>query len=765
MSRSDGLRGRVGRGFTLPALDRRSMLIGGGAAAGLAIAYAVWPRSPGAAINAAPGEQVLGNFLKIGTDGHVTVLVPQTETGQGSYTAIAQIVADELGADWRTVAVEPAPISEVYANSLLLDEDAALATPRTAVPEAIAAFGGWRRVLAAGHVPAMLTGGSTGVRMFEAPARESAAFARALLAMAAARRWDADWQACEAADGFVILGNRRLRFGELAAAAALLDPPRFAPLRAPGSGILAGKPMPRLDLPAKIDGSLNFAADVRLPDMAYAAIRQGPIGDTRLKSYRRTAADRIAGFIAAVPHDRWLAAVATNGWAAQRALDAMAPVFTSIGQRADSGAIDRRLKAAVNARDGARISSAGNIADAFAGRPVLTADYVVAPALHAPIETRSATAAPDGDRMRLWVSSQAPGLCRAAVAAALDIDESAVALFQMPAGGAFGIGMEHEVAIQAALIARAMRRPVQLSWSRTEEILRDLPRAPARARLQGSLSSGSTIDGWHAAIATPPARHEWRARLTGTKPHAAMADAAGSSDAAAVGGAHPPYAIPHVAIDHLPVDVTLPSGYWRGNADSFTAFFTECFVDEMAHAAEVEPLGFRMAMLGSRPDLARCLQTVASIGEWDGGTAGSGQGLACHSMRGSHIAVMAVAKPGGSGLVVERLIAVADVGRVINPTLVRQQIEGGLVFGLAMATGATTRYARGLARARRMGDINLPRLAQMPAIRVVLMDSRRDPGGVGELAVPVVAPAIANALFTVTARRIRRMPLSEKPLP
>lgn len=765
MSDIGSLRSRVGKTGWLPRPDRRTLLVGGGAAAGLVVAWALWPRSSTVAINTNAGEHAFGNFLKIGTDGRVTVLVPQAETGQGSYTLIAHIAADELGADWRTVAVEPAPISAAYANILLLDEDAALATPRALVPEGLAAMGGWRQRILSGQVPAMLTGGSTTQRMFEGPVRECAAFARALLCMAAARGWDVDWEACDTRDGFVVHEGKRTRFGELADLAAEQAMPSYPPLRAPGSGPLFGEELPRLDLPAKIDGSLNFAADVRLPDMVFAAIRQGPIGDTELKSYNKAAAARVTGFLAAIKHERWIAAVATNSWAAQRALDAMDPIFTSHGQRADSSAIDRRLKAAFDDFDGTRMVNEGSVADAFEGRPVLGADFVVAPSLHQPLETRSATAAPDGMRMQLWVATQAPGFCRAAVAAALDVAESRVALFQMPGGGSLDIGYEHEVAVQAALIARAVGRPVQLTWSRTEEILRDLPRPPARARIRATLSSGATIDAWHIAVAAPAARHEWRARLTGTKPHAAMLETAGEEDAAAVAGARPPYLIPNLAIDHLPVDVTLPAGRFPADADGTNVFFTESFVDELARAANIDPFSFRMSMLGQAPLLAQCLQAATALGGWEGGQSGSGQGIACCSLRDSHIAVMAVARPGSNGLIVERLVAAVDVGRVLNPGLVKQQIEAGLLLGLSATVGATTRYSRGLARARRLGEIGLPVLAQMPAIEIEIMPSDRDPGGVELLGVPPVAPAIANALFTVTGQRIRRLPLSGKPLP
>ena len=765
MSDPAALRDKVGRGLSLPRPDRRSLLIGGGVAAGLALAWAAWPRSASVAIEGLPGEQIFGAWLKLAPDGRVTVLVPQTELGQGAWTLIAHIAADELGADWRTVAVEPAPISAAYINHLWLDSDARTATPRDFVPEVLEGFGGWRQSVLAGRAPAMLTTGSTTQRMFEGPVRETAAIARALLCMAAARIWNVDWQSCDARDGFVVHQRRRMRFGELAASAAEFDPPSFPPLRAPGSGPLFGQELPRLDAPSKIDGSFAFAADIRLPDMVYASIRQGPHGDTRLKSYDKAAADRVPGFLAVVRQERWVATVATNSWAAQRALNAIDPVFTSDGQRADSGVADRRMKAALASDDGAQIVRQGSVADAFAGRPVLQAEYQVAPALHQGIETRSATAAYNDGRIQLWVASQAPGLCRSAVAAALGVSEANISLIPMAAGGGFDRALDHEVAVQAALIARAIERPVQLTWSRTEELLRDLPRPPARARLRASLTSAATVDAWHAAIATPSARLETRERMTGARAFWAMAAARGKTDAAAVAGAAPPYAIANVAVDHLPVDTSIPAGSWRGNADSFTAFFTECFIDELARTAGVDPFTFRISMLGEQPLLANCLQLATQAGGWQGGASGSGEGLACASLRGSHIALMVNARPGAAGLVVDRLVVAADVGMVLNPTLVRQQIEGGLIWGLAAAVGATTRYRRGLAGARRLADIRLPDLARTPQIEIELVVSDRPSGGVGELGVPVVAPAIANALYTMTGQRLRRLPLSTKALP
>jgi isoquinoline 1-oxidoreductase subunit beta len=748
-------------------LDRRSLMIGGGAAAGLFVAWAVWPKDERPGINASEDEAILSHYVKVSSDGRVTILCPQAELGQGAYTLIAQIAADELGADWRTIAVEPAPIASVYANALFVAEDAAAVTPRIGVPEDVAAWTGWRQLDLDGSAAAMLTGGSTTIRNFADPVRAAAATARTALCMAAAERWDVAWEACTTSDGFVRHGNRRLRFGELAAAAAQQDPPTIPAFRPRGDDddALLGRPLPRLDLPAKIDGSLNYSGDVRLPDMVFAAIRQGPHGDSRLLRYSRAAGERVRGFVSAVRHDRWLAAVATNGWAAQRALDAMAPVFRTAGTLASTTMINRRLSAALRSFDGVRISEMGDVAEAMRARPVLRADYYSAPSLHAPIETRTATAQPDGGRMRVWVATQAPGFCRAAIAAALGIDPGDVALYPMPAGGAFGAAFDHDVAVQAALIARSLDRPVQLCWSRAEETLRDLPRAPARARLHGSLSSGATIDAWHTAIATPASRHEFRARLTGVKADAARRDSAGAADAAAIGGAAPPYRIPHSAIDHLPVDIGLPVGQLRGGSEGFTHFFTEAFLDELAALAGVDPLSFRIGMLGDHPRLVRCLQTVTAMGSWNGGGTGSGEGIACGILRGSYVAIMARARRSERGLLVEHLYAAVDCGATVNPNIARQQIEGGMVFGLAAATGATTHYRRGLARARRLSELNLPTLAKLPQISVELLTSDAEAGGIGDIAVPLVAPAIANALFTTTGRRIRRLPLNDRPAP
>lgn len=731
------------------SISRRGLLVAGGAGAGLLIAWGGWPRRYRPNLTAAPGEHLFGAWLKIGEDGRVTVAVPQAEHGQGVYTALPQIVADELDADWRTVAVEAAPINPLYANPLALDELFGDAFDHLPAP----VRGEWSR-----RAGLMLTGGSTSVRQFEEDARTAGATARALLIAAAARRWGVDAGGCAVQAGFVVHGRDRLHFADLAAAAADETPPDPLPIGVQGAGKLMGQSLPRLDAPGKVDGSVSFAADIRLADMVHAAIRQGPIGDSRLVSVDRAAADRVRGVVAVVENPRWVAAVATTGWAAQRGLDALAPRFATTRPLVSTASIDRALAAAL-AGEGARMTQVGEPDRLLGGGGVVEASYHVAPALHAAIETPAATAAYRDGRLELWLATQAPAVARAAAARAAGLSERAVVVHPLMIGGSFGAALDNDVAEQAALLAVTLKRPVTLIWPRTESLFHDRYRTPAVARLRGRLSANGRIAAWQASIAAPATGRDMAARLLPTG-IAALALAGRAGDAQAVAGAVPPYRLPAVAIDHHLADIDLPTGYLRGGAHGYTAFFTESFVDELAQVSGTEPVSFRIGMLGGDPRLARCLSTAASLGGWDGGVAGSGQGIACHRFRTSAVAVLAEAHFDRDGAVrVDRLVAAVDCGRTVNPDLVRQQVEGGLIFGLAQALGGATGFTAGLPYARRIGDLYLPHLADTPDITVELIRSDEPPGGVGEIGVPAVAPAIAAALHSATGKRYRTLPL------
>jgi isoquinoline 1-oxidoreductase beta subunit len=731
----------VGRG-----ISRRTLLIGGGAGVGLLLAWGIWPRSYEPNLRAAPGETLFNAFLRIGSDGRIVVAVPQVELGQGVWTSLPQILADELGADWRTVAVEPAPISPLYANRLLAESAA-----EDGLPAMLRGAGRWVAAEHATRNALMVTGGSTSVRAFEPALREAGAGARALLMKAAAARWNVDWETLDTAGGFVLKEADRLGFGELAEAAAREELPEYLPIRGGIDNRLTGQSLPRLDLPAKVDGSAQFAADVRLPDMVYASVRSGPAPQSRLVGMDRAAARAVPGVIGTFSSDGFAAAIATNWWAANRGLEAMKPRFETAGSPPTIAGMEAALADALDRDEGVRLFEQGDVGAVYEAGNVVRGHYSVGFAANAPLETLTATARLTGDRLEIWASVQAPALARAAAAAASGIGEGQVTLYPTLAGGGYGRKLESDAVAQAAAIVRHVKRPVQLVWSRIEESVQDRFRPPARAAMTARLGEGGLVLGWQARIAAPDTDRELSGRL-GSRPAGSLA--------APLAGAVPPYAIPAVAIDHLPADIGIRTGAWRSGAHSYTAFFTESFIDELSRLANVEPLSFRMQMLGSNPRLARCLSTAATLGGWDGGQSGSAMGIAAHSAFGSHIATLVEIEIDRSQRVrVLRALCAVDCGRVVNPEIVKQQIEGGLVFGIVAATSAPIDLVNGRSAALGFRDLGFRGLAASPEVSVEIMPSDDEPGGVTELGVPTAAPAVANALYALTGRRLRNLPL------
>lgn len=759
-----------GTGLNRLHVSRRGLLAGAAVGGGLLVAWSLLPRRYDSPLPPGRDESAFNAWIKIARDGVVTVAVPQLEMGQGVTTVLPQVVAMELGADWRQIAVEPAPISGAYVNLPLAARWAPLWRPfiRELGDEPDDYL--LRRWAEDARFGATAEG--TSLAAFERPCREAAAAARAMLAMAAAKRWNVGWEACEASEGFITHGTQRLSFGELAEAAAAFDPPDPPPLKpvapaepTPIAEVEAGERevlFPRLDLPSKVDGSYLFAGDVRLPDMVYAAIRHGPAGEAELSSFERDAVAGRKGLVGIVEGKRWLAVVASDWWTAEQALDAMTPRFTVTGA-AMSDRIDERLDLAVRRGEPQRVIIRGE-GDEAMERPTLALRYDVMPAVHGTIETAACTARLQDGRLELWLASQAPERARAAAAKAVGMSLSDVVLYPMPAGGSFDRRLEHDHAIEAALIAREIGRPVQLIWSRWQEQLQTRPRPPVAAVLSAKIGEGGRMDTLRARLAMPPSALEFGRRLfDNDTPWAAIDAVEGKTDPLALEGLMPPYDIPNVAIDHVPVRIPLATGRLRGNAHGYTCFFVESFIDEVAQRNGQEPLSFRIAMLGGDVRLARCLQAAARLGGWDGGASGTGQGLACHRMgneaSGGRIALVATAAAGEGGVRVEKLAVAVDIGRVVNRDIALQQIEGGLLYGLGLALGSGVEYARGLPQQGRLAALDLPTLKDSPEIRVQLIESDAEPFDPGELPVAPVAPAIANALFSATGLRLRRLPL------
>ena len=755
-------------------VTRRQLFTGAAIGGGLLVAWWAMPRSYESPLEPGPGEHGFGAWLTIAEDGIVTVAVPQLEMGQGVTTLLPQIVAHELGADWRLVGVIPAPPSGTQPNIAL----AARWAPLWSSVESLADDpDGWWPARFARDSRFNATADGTTLAAYEGAAREAAAAARAMLAMAAADQWDVAWEECEARGGFVIHGDKRARFGDLAGAAAEYSPPDPAPLRPqpaaerplPGEAD-AATDFPRLDLPAKVDGSYLFAGDVRLPAMLHASVRHGPVGLTELTTFDEEAARNAPGVIAIVKAKRWIATVAESWWQADRALTAMRPRFAG-PEAVESEGIGTSLDNALKQGEAERIASWGDPAPAL-DQPSITRRYDIAPALHAGIETASATAHYHGDRLELWIASQAPEAARKAAAKAVGLALDDVVLYPMGAGGSFDARLERQHAIEAAQIAREIGRPIQLTWPRGEEAKIVPPRAPAAIEISARLDDSTDRQplAWASRIACPATVREFGHRLfDNNTPEAALRKAAGKTDPLACEGAAPPYSIPGVAVDHANATIALPTGRLRGNSHGYTAFANECFIDELAREAGRDPFLYRMALLGDAPRMAEVLSRATRLGEWDGGSAGSGEGLAMMRMEtfgdnegigGGRIACVARAQLAEGGLRVTRLAVVADIGRIVNLDLARQQIEGGLLFGVGLAAGCSARWQGGRPVPAGLGAMKLPTLSNAPEILLDFVESDAPPFDPGELGVCVAPPAIANALFSATGRRFRTLPLT-----
>jgi len=692
-------------------IDRRTLLIGGGAGVGLIVGYALWPRHLKSDLAVGRGEQAFGSFIKIARDGRITVVVPQVETGQGIWTGLAQIVADELGAAWETMAVEPAPLTKTYANPLATDE-------------------GWPEGI-------RITAGSTSVRAWEQPLRQAAATARAMLVGAAADRWNVDPASCETADGFVINGVRTFTLAELAEEAADRSPPSNASLRTTAKARLIGQPLQRLDGPAKTDGSWRVAGDLRLPGMLFASVRVAPPGG-RLTGFARNAIGRVPGVRHVSTNDRWVAVVAESWWVAERALKAANPKFS--GDRTGAGLRPLFDDALTNAAAKKWFSS-GNYEAAVRGSRPLAATYYCAPSQHLGLEPVSATARVSGGTVELWAPSQAPGF-----------GPTSATLYPLPAGEPAGRALEPDAAPIAIELARSVGRPVQVMLSQSSSQNHDRVAPGALARMTALPGAGGITAAWAMRVATADGLGSALSRLAGK----GAPDKLGKI---ALDGSVPPYSIPDVLIESVPVKLPFTAGYMRGSPHREFAFFTESFIDELAHAAGMEPLSFRMSMLGGNGRLARCLQAAARLAAWDGGGQGSVMGIAGASAFGSHIGLVASASIGDDQRVkVHRLVAAVDCGRVVNSGLVEQQVEAGLLWALAQATVPSPEWIAGMPRARGFHEMQLQRLGDTPEITVQIIPSSDASGGVSGLGTLPLAPAVANAIHAGSGKRMRSVP-------
>jgi isoquinoline 1-oxidoreductase beta subunit len=722
--------------------SRRGFLIGTGAAVGLLVGYALWPRTYPNAWTPAQGETLLGPWVKIGPDGRVTVAVPQAEMGQGILSGFAQIVADELGADWGMMAVEPAPWHPAYAN-------VGLATTATAgLPGPIRGLAGRLGAEAIRRMNLHLTGGSNSIISFHDPLRRAAAEARARLVQAAADKWGVAADEIDTARGFVVYKANRMAFAD---AVKLVDPDAEPPepvLRPATARQLDGKSLPRIDLPPKVDGSARFGADVRLPGMVFAAIRHGPVGG------RLVSATAPKG-IGLVQGPNWVATTGITSWEARRTLETVQANFAVEGRKAGPW-IQQELAKAANGTGGEVVAEEGDVA--AADGTVILSDYSLPYLAHVCMEPMTATARIVGDRAEVWGPTQSLTLAHGQVADALGLETDAVTIHPTLLGGGFGRKAEADAMVEAALIAKAIGKPVQLIWSREEDLGSDRFRPPVHARMRGVLSADKAVAAWDSRIAVPAVNNNFSKRNM-----PAMATDADKASAAEIEGlAEIPYAVDAFRAVHVPVSQPAPLGYWRSVGHSFSGFIVESFIDEMAATAGVDPLVFRLRLLEGKPRHAAVLKAAAEHGKWgEPAPKGFARGIALHESFGSIAAMVVTAGIVAGQVRLLEVVSAIDCGRAIAPDSVRAQLEGAAIMGLSAALGEEITFAEGEAEQRNFHSYTVLRLQDAPArVATVIVNSGGPLGGVGEPGLPPAAPALANALAAATGKRARSLPLA-----
>jgi isoquinoline 1-oxidoreductase subunit beta len=739
---------------SMPKTNRRRFLLGAGAVFGLAVGYAMWPRNPKLNLPVRDDEAMISGWVKIGADGRVVVIVPQAEMGQGVYTALPMLVAEELGAKWDSISVEPAPLHPLYVNKAII-EDAV-----TALPSMLQGAARWTMGEMVERYAVQLTGGSTSVVNFHESLRLAGATARDLLRKAAARIWSVDWEEVKAEDGLLRHGTKSLRFADVASKAGDESPPSSPKLKTRDAYKIIGKDVPRLDIPAKVRGTATFGLDVRVPEMVYAALRQGPVEEGRLANYDRAAVAAAAGVLGVVEGDTWLAVVAERYWLARKQIDSMRVEFTDrASEKINTDWIKGRLKVALANGEAHVYEESGDLAAGMkAEGKTVAADYDVPYLAHACMEPMNATARFNVDgTLDIWAPTQSVTLVVMTVAKAVGIAEEKIRVYPTFLGGGFGRKAESDVCIQAALIAKEMKRPVQVIWSREQDMQQDKYRPMALAKMTARLNKQGRIVAWHHRSASQSVSGSVMDR---SLPKIASHEPDGSS---VQGATKLPYDFGDVRVEHVMDKIAVPVGFWRSVGHSQNAFFVESFIDELAAAAGQDSLKFRLAHLEKAPRHAAALRLVAEkAGPLE---AGRGRGYAMHESFGSIAAMAADVTVSDSGeLKIHRMVCAVDCGDVVHPDTVIGQIQGGIIFGLSAVQFGKVTFLRGIAEQSNFDGYPILNMEQTPQIDVHIIRSGAALGGIGEVSVPPVAPAIANAIFNTAKVRARSLPLADQTL-
>ncbi|WP_296944761.1 molybdopterin cofactor-binding domain-containing protein [uncultured Massilia sp.] len=751
----------------VPRRGRRRFLLGGLAAGGLLlVGWGVAPprqRLRGAASAPFPaGAVALNGWVAIAPDGGVSVVAARSEMGQGVHTALAMLVAEELDAPLAAVRIVAAPVDPIYANVALLPENLPFHPDDSGVLRDGAR---WLAAKVARELGIMFTGGSTSVKDGWRPLREAGAVARAMLVRAAAAHWHADPARLATADGAVRHPDgRTLAYGALAAAAAEAGRGIGAgdvTLKAPAAFRLIGRPLPRLDTPAKVDGGARFGIDARPAGLLYAALRMAPELGAAVAGYEADEVLALPGVVkvvdcaAALPArsgaGAGVAVIARTWWQARQAAAAL-PVRWRAGPHAglSSAALFAQLGHALDAGAGHVYVETGAAPD-VAGARTVRAEYRVPLLAHAAMEPVNCTAQVRDGKVRLWASTQVPSVAAEVAARVAGVARADVAVETMLLGGGFGRRLETDMVAQAVAIAlHADGQPVQLVWTREDDTAHDVYRPMALARYAALLDADGGVLSWDATSAGAAIAHQYFPRNLGLP-------GAGPDKTTAEGAFDMQYAIPRRRIAHVTVDSPVPVGYWRSVGHSYNAFFKESFVDELAHAAGRDPVALRRALLAPYPRHLAVLDAALRLA--GPAPAGRAHGVALHQSFGTVVAMVAEVAVEGTAIRVHRVACAVDCGLVVNPNIAAQQVESGVVFGLSAALAGEITLADGRVQQSNFGDYPVLRMNEAPLVETMFMPSAAPPEGMGEPAVPPVAPAVANAVFQLTGQRLRSLPL------
>jgi isoquinoline 1-oxidoreductase beta subunit len=714
--------------------DRRAFLKNAGALAALTIGFdwTVSPRRALADAGAAPASDaalVPNAFLRIGTDGSVTVIAKHVEMGQGAYTGIATIVAEELDADWERIRVESAPAdAKRYANLV---------------------FGTMQG-----------TGGSSAMANSWMQLREAGAKARAVLVTAAAKEWRVSTSDLVVDKGVVLHPgtHRRATFGALVPTARSLPIPDKVTLKDPRDFKLIGQKVPRVDVPAKCDGTAQFTLDTVFPGMLIALLRRPPRFGATVQSFDGAAATAIPGVVKVVQVPRGIAVIATSFWAAKRAREALVISWdeTHAEKRSSAELMQEYRRLADQPARSAR--NQGNAADALrSATHKISASYEFPYLAHAPMEPLDAVVKLTADSCEIWAGDQFQTIDQANAAKTCGLEPEQVSIHTLYAGGSFGrrANAWSDFIVEAVSIAKAHGAdgtPIKLQWTREDDIRGGLYRPMYFHKLEAGLNAQGELTGWKHVIVG-------QSIMSGTPFAAMMKD--GIDPTSVEGAANLAYKIPNIAVELSTAQVGVPVLWWRVVGSSHTTFAVETFIDEIAHAAGQDPFEFRRKLLADEPRMKRVLELAAAKAGWNGAPLpkGKGRGIAVAEAFKTFVAQVAEVSVDDSGQVkVDRVVCAVDCGTPINPDVIAAQMEGGIGFGLSAALYGAITLKDGHVEQSNFNSYRVLRMNEMPKVEVHIVPSTEPPTGVGEPGVAPIGPAVANAIFAATGQRAHVFP-------